>query len=856
MGESAETGLVYNNMGVIYSRWADFDKAIEHYQKSLDVRRKVLGEKHPFIAWTTNNIGLVYLDLGDYHNTLKYLKKGLEMRIDIFGENHLSVAESCNDIGLVYGDMGYYDEALGYGKRALKIRRELLGDDHLDVASSYANLGNVFKARYDADQALLYYERALDKYLEQFGENNARTAILMQNVGLTLLDKDEPEQALSYFQRELKIEKEIFTVENPRIARTYYNLAVTYYDKEAYDQAKEYLNKALHVYRQTVGEVHANYAACLKHRASIHRQEGEWEQAVQVLNRATDIYQQVFGPNHRFVASSYNELGKVYTHSKSYEAALMAYGKAVNANLPESDFQDIFSLPSLKGEIRMEVLLLESLGAIGRLLSEKGKEITGENQYETASNYFALASELIDKIRLEYKQQSSRLEFQDAVIPVYENAIENLYRWHEKSGDKVLLDKIFLLTDKSKSSLLQDAITQSHARRFAGIPDDVLELERQMRVDLAFYKRKLFVYKEPVSSADSVRMRFFRAKVFSVTRSYDSLIQKMISDYPQYYELAYHRSQPTVREIQLKLNEQMAVINYFSGDSSIFVSVLTADTLGVIRIALDFPLEEEILGLRKKLENPFGGVENEDQSDRILRQLFVQIFEPISRISLPERLIIIPDGVLAYVPFEILLTKAGDDQANWKNQPYLLKTHRISYLYASNFLNPYPVSVAGKEELIAFAPEFDINMRSATVSWRDELRQNIGPLTHNVPEVRDIQEIIGGRLLIGEEANERNFYHYAPQSRIIHISSHAKVNDSHPLYSRIYFQPDQRDSLYDGLLEVAELFNMQLNSEMVVLSACETGIGKLHRGRRCFESGQSYDLRRCQKHYHLSLARK
>ena len=828
-GENAETGLVYNNMGVIFSGKGDYDKAIEYYQKSLEVRRKVLGEKHPFIAWTTNNIGIVYLNKSDFSRALNYFREGLRMRINTFGENHLSVAESYNDIGLVLNHMGRLDEAAEYAFSSMEIRKTLLGEGHADVAASYHNLGNIYRTRHDNEQAILYYEQALEKYKELYGENNENVSICTRNLGMSYLQKGDLELGLKYFQRTLAIRKKLLGPNHHRIADSYYELSVAYREMRDISSTKDYINRALSLARKTPEEKQVLIAGCIKALGELEGEAGNHNKAYQLLTKALSIYQEVFGQYHYHIAQGWNEIGRNYIDAGKYALALEAFGESMKANVPAYKSFDLSNPPPLDSEIKLEIDLLESLHEVGNIIFQAEITLAAVERHQIAARYYDCADRLISKIRREYKHRSSRLEFQQKLIPIYEAAIQNLYDWYQLSKSSALLEKIFMLSEKSKASLLQDAITRSHARQFADIPKSVLDLERQLRLDLVFYRKQAFAVGKASSETDSMRLKLFKLRIFELNHKYDSLMEHMVKDYPQYYDFAVNRQNIDIDKIRSRLKVNEAIVSYFVGDTTAFASILTPQTLEIVNIPLDSSLGKQVLILRKLLDKPYE-LREQVQLEHLLFQLYAQIFQPLEAYNLPDKLIIIPDGMLAYVPFDILLSRPPIDNVGWKKQNYLLNKYLISYLYSAPLLKRQHLKASATQEFIGFAPKFESEMLSATVSWREELQGNMGPLTHNIPEVKDIQQIIGGRLLLEDDANERNFYTYAPQSRIIHISSHAKVNDSHPLYSRIYFQPDQRDSLYDGLLEVAELFNMQLNSEMVVLSACETGIGKLHRG--------------------------
>lgn len=181
-GQNGLTAGSYGNIGLVYRNLGDYNKAFEYYFKALEIRKDVLGEKHPNTAGSYGNIGVVYHNLEDYDKALEFYNKALEIDKDVLGENHHDTAISYNNIGVVYDELGDYDKALEFHNKALEIKKEVLGEKHASTAMSYNNIGNVYDDLGDYDKALEYHNKALEIFEEVLGESHPYTQQIIQNI--------------------------------------------------------------------------------------------------------------------------------------------------------------------------------------------------------------------------------------------------------------------------------------------------------------------------------------------------------------------------------------------------------------------------------------------------------------------------------------------------------------------------------------------------------------------------------------------------------------------------------------------------------------------------------------------------
>ncbi|MBU4343974.1 MAG: tetratricopeptide repeat protein [Desulfobacteraceae bacterium] len=175
-------GEAYNNIGMAYDSKGEYDRAIEYYQKALEIGIKKLGPEHPSVATRYNNIGLAYNSKGEYDRAIEYLQKALKIDIKKLGPEHPNVAVVYNNIGEAYRSKGEYDRAIEYYQKSLKINLKKLGPEHPDTAINYNNIGSAYHYKGEYDRAIGYFQKALKICIKRLGKNHPYTKIVQRNL--------------------------------------------------------------------------------------------------------------------------------------------------------------------------------------------------------------------------------------------------------------------------------------------------------------------------------------------------------------------------------------------------------------------------------------------------------------------------------------------------------------------------------------------------------------------------------------------------------------------------------------------------------------------------------------------------
>jgi|GEM_PF-1892013 len=327
--EKAEFAALLNNIGSVYRRMGDYDRALEYHLKDLAITEKVLGMEHPNTATSYNNIGSVYEDMGDYDRALEYYEKAVKTLEKVLGTEHPDTATSYNNIGLLYTRMGDYNRALEYHEKAVKIREKVLGTEHPDTAVSYNNIGGVYKDMGDYDRALEYYEKAVIIREKVLGTKHPDTATSYNNIGGVYKDMGDYDRALEYYEKSVIIREKVLGTKHPDTATTYNNIGLLYRQIGDYDRALEYYLKVMAIFEKIFGTEHPSTAVSYNNIGGVYKDMGDYDRALEYYLKDLAITEKVLGTGHPDTATTYNNIGLLYKRMGDYDRALEYYLKAL-----------------------------------------------------------------------------------------------------------------------------------------------------------------------------------------------------------------------------------------------------------------------------------------------------------------------------------------------------------------------------------------------------------------------------------------------------------------------------------------------------------------------------------------------
>jgi CHAT domain-containing protein len=337
---------------------------------------------------------------------------------------------------------------------------------------------------------------------------------------------------------------------------------------------------------------------------------------------------------------------------------------------------------------------------------------------------------------------------------------------------------------------------------------------------------------------DSLEIENLQDKLFASRQHFNAFITSLEKRYPSYYELKYRTPHLSISDIRKKLDANQAYLDYFVGDSTIYTFEITNDNYTVASSPIDSS------SFSKKLKDFRKAIVDADWQSytRIGYQLYQKLIGPVKDNVKGKELLIVPDAQLSLVPFDALLTAKTSNirSGGYAGLPYLIKKHAVMYGYS-----PYLIFRRRSKEVVhstgflGMAPVFDQPADTLSAFKKLTKTNTVPPLMSSLQEVKGIYKLVSANPVMKAESHiylrsqatesklkSPEISHY----RYIHLATHAYVNEKKPSLSGILFYPAKKDSDDDGILYTGDIYNLNLNARLVVLSACETATGQMVRG--------------------------
>ena len=442
---------------------------------------------------------------------------------------------------------------------------------------------------------------------------------------------------------------------------------------------------------------------------------------------------------------------------------------------------------------------------------------------------------MVNHIRADFANSGSNITWSDLTLDAYENAIEICLGLAKETNNPMYKELALYYSEKSKGLTLLESFQNTKAKQVAGLSEADLIKERELKLDISDLKQEVFQLTQQRNPKLAEEIKELKKRIFIKEETYQDFLKELELNHPQYYKAKYNLEILNLAQMRELLKDDQGFVEYFVGDSSIFAFKITKTEFEIYTLDAQESMMTKVGDFRKSIYGYF--LSSKERSEQIKSKyasqyadqaykLYQNLIEPLG--NLPHRLIIIPAGSMCDMPFEPLLTAEVHNPENYKSHPYLLRDHLISYCYSATLLKEmmYKEHLPTDYTYVGFAPSFG---KSATSVIRGK-RFALSPLAFNKPEIENIRTLLGeGTVFKDEEATEDQFKAIASDYKIIHFATHGMANSNDPDYSLLAFT-EIEDDQENEFLYVSDLYNLELNAEMVVLSACETALGKNFRG--------------------------
>ncbi|MCI0388418.1 MAG: tetratricopeptide repeat protein [Acidobacteria bacterium] len=865
--------LSLNNLAVLYKDFGKYQEAEALFKRVLEMQGRMLGKEHPDFAKSLDDLGLLYEKLGDYRASEAFCGQAFEIRRVIFGERHPDFVESLkslasiqyrkgdyataaklymqamriwgeiagqtnlgyalflNNLALQYQELGNFATAEELYKQAIEITRNAVGERHPSYATCLNNIGLLYYLMCDDPKALQFQREAANVYLAVYGERHPAYAKSLNNLALALAgiggDKNYKE-AESLYQQVLEITRLTLGERHPDYAIGLSNLADLYYYNQDFSSAEEQLQKALDVCRAAVGERHPSFASILSSLSAVRYSTGDYEMAERLCRSAAETYSDSVGEQHNYYANCLKGLGMVCAATDRHEEALRLMQNV--ADIEDHYIGQIFSIGS---ETQRIAYLQFVRGSFDGLLSLVSQHLSHSKDAVLSAFDLALKRKAVGLEALAIQR--------DAVLsgayPDLEPKLRELTTLRTQIAEKTL-----------EGPGLEDFST--HRQRLAewNTEKEILEKELARRIPEMNLEQAL-------RNADR--------QVVAMALPEGTWLVEFVK-----FHLFDFKAVPARKEQLLKSARYCAFV-LAAGEQNNVQMIDLGEAEPIDRMIATF--RSSITGEAEEFKSRgLGGLPDENSSKDIGKALRVALFDRLlSALGDRKKLIIAPDGELTRLPFEALPN-------NYDR--YLIDDYQISYVSAGRDTLRFGRASGTQRNAatVLAAPDFDLADESGGSRPEEFIRPR--PLSRDLEGselhfeqlsgMRAEGESIAGRLevtpMLGESALDSHIK-ACISPRILHMATHGFFLKDQELdldkitvptasgmdrLSRAGVEnPLLRSGLAlagantwlgrgvlpraaeDGFLFADDVMGMNLlGTELVVLSACETGLGEVRIG--------------------------
>lgn len=838
----------YSNISQNYLRLGDYRLEKEYLLKAKEVGKE-LPTDHPYNLMVITNLAKVYHRNGEFRKALGLSKYALAQRKkSVTGEGHVTLRDNYQAIVNNYMTLGYRDSSAMYLDTIITILNKY--QQNYAITLAYTSLA---RTKENNDEAIKIFKEAITYCNVDPECNDIWIADIYHDICKIYLRKNDPYQALIFALKAKELFDNNPNGNNPDHVKLYKTLADISIQLGKTDEALNYLESSVKLHANDteissywILETQQKLASLYSSTGKLDKADKVFERLFSSINKNANISQGVFRDAYTNLSMHYQNKGdvknsidaaqkaKTYTSSNPSENTINAktrirlfntYRKANREKEAKSEFEEACRLLGIHSWLdqkfsRPQIPSFQLVGSIKQII-ELYKH-SGNYLYQNLNAQLELIrviTSLLDDCRNNYFFYDSEQYLLEIESEFYDLVLAQLYDQHRIEPDSKILEVVLLIMEKSRSIGMGRI---SKGKQLLAASESGLNIiSEENRIN--FQSEKAFQeYNNIVFGSNDSLLLTLTARLDRLNGEKDSLLQTLEQEYPKYYKDRYlHKVVDLDNAIRMCVNQNIGLLNYYASKDKIYVFFITETKVYFNQIHLP-EINNQIRDLKSILSNPNN---TSSETDYLITKakfidLSAEVFEALIGSNLfedsPEELLIIPDGELVNLPFEVLLKGEVENNLSYKALPYLIRDKVISY---HGSLTQYQNTETSSDQLTyeGYAPSYVIK-KSKRI--KDDNSPTLFPLIRNAEEVERSSGLFSGQKYIGKEANLETFKHNVGGADILHLAMHTSVNDKVPSDSYLSFASygeEDKSSLY-----AHEIIEMNINADLVILSACET----------------------------------
>jgi CHAT domain-containing protein len=808
-------GLTYFMMGRCYQLLGEWDASINYIRESAKQYEKAFGRYHIKSGDALYSIARQMAMAGQYDSVAYYYREALEIYKTI--DEPLDEGWAYRALGEALEFQGAYQAAMEANEKAVSIlvnlpekKPKLYAKRKTEavrqLSLSYLNLSSLYALVNDYDASIDYAQQAQQLIKENEALHSTMQKTLYINQAKLYEQMGDIDRSLTTYEtlleggknQEAPVEKRQLYLEMANLANSSNKL----------DKSTDYLKAAYQLSQKIQSTDSLHFAEVELARAENFRLSGQAQLAVELLHWVVRQYQQV--DNFGQLLKTYEALSWAYSDLGAMTEALRFNQKALDLFIPTSETQQQLLVSPDYAELK---------AAQGYFLWQQYKQKQSGTDLVKAGEALQESIAILEAFEQQLFQQKTFLSIYSKIYDWYLNV---LFEQYQLSPNEELKARAFDLMERSKANML---LASESWRTLPALPEEVVKREEETKAVLVDLRHKIF--EATNSDTHTAKIEEWKKEVFQNVAALQGLKAEIQQNYPAYYAAKYDRPILQFEAVKNYLpNTQTAIIEFFEGQDNLFVFILDKKNSTWLRISYPESLQQNIRDFRQLIAthpSKTGGFEQSiNQIKAIGKSLYNQCLFPVLN-QLNEglsELVLIPDGLLNYIPFEAVPTNSAGQ--------YLIHDFTISYAYSLSFWKNQLTAKRKKTKhfFAGFAPNYSQIIASRDTTLRNPMQGQLLPLPGAKAEVEQIAKLLEGQAYLDEAANLNNFLSHAPQYKVLHLAMHASVENQNPAFSKLIFDTGSATEKITAM----ELYHLRFSADLAVLSACNSGFGRSQKG--------------------------
>lgn len=780
--EKSETKKYLANAYQIKSR-VEID--LGNYDGSIMSAKKALSyntvDNQDRKAALLNIIGVGFYFKDQLDSTSYYYNASYNIKKVIKADNY-QLAITTYNIGIVQEDLGDYDKAIAFYNKAAQ--HDLLdkGEEVGFLSDIYVALTNTYFKKNDLEKAEEYAEKALQIAIKKYGEDSPTTSFVYIAYSNIFELKGDYKKSIEYIKKALKIRRKTYGNNHRWTAESLLSISESQIELKHFVEAESNYNEAIAIAKSIKNELLQAYAEM--GLGTIYMETNQHVMAINALHAAKEKFINAYGNYHETHLSILVLEAENYFKKGEPEKALQIID-LIKANATDSNLY--YGLDALALELDIALDAFHEAKDM-RLLKKSIQKIDD-------------AIQLIFKIKKDYPSSKSRIYVSNSMNDFVAKAIEASYVLYHSTEDFIYVEKAFELSELNRSSALVTGIQDVRFKKMANVPQTLLREENKLNHELAGLKKEIY-YEENAEQPDAEYLEELLSKQIICRSTLDSLFVKIETEHPKYYQLKYSEKGIGIKELQNTiLKDDETVIEYFLSDNQVYVFTISKSEINFIALPKAQQIRSVLESFRERL-NKREVITNESKAlyNLLVKDLNIKT----------KRLVFIPDKELNHLPFEALI----------KDDGFLVEDYIICYSGSASLLK------AQQDDL------FDFKFTTNWIGFAPDFKTN-STLISSKEEIESVAKLMKGDAFLGERASVGNFKKHSQNASILHLATHAEIDKINPLYSKLFFAQD-------SVLTASDIYTLPINADLAVLSACETGFGKLEKSEGVMSMSRAF----------------